>query len=117
MSPEDARARLAAQAGDEERRAAADVLLPNPRRAAGAPDPLPGLVEALWRERLLPFEANLRAGRPAPARPVAPVDPDPGWAAAGRADLRAGAPGWRGSGPWTCSTPAPPRSPGWWRRT
>ena len=83
MDEADARARLAAQATDAERRAAADVLLPNPRRPAGEPDPLPGLVEALWRDRLLPFEANLRAGRPAARGPVPERDPDPGWAAAG----------------------------------
>ncbi|WP_328295970.1 dephospho-CoA kinase [Kineococcus sp. NBC_00420] len=83
MSPEDARARLAAQASDDERRAVADVLLANPRRPAGAPDPLAGLVETLWRERLLPFEADLRARRSAARGPVALVDPDPGWAAAG----------------------------------
>ena len=42
-----------------------------------------GLVAALWEERLLPFEANLRAGIAARRGPLAPVDPDPGWAAAG----------------------------------
>ncbi|WP_432563240.1 dephospho-CoA kinase [Kineococcus sp. SYSU DK003] len=66
MDPDDARARLAAQATDEQRAAAADVLLPNPRRTDGAADPLPGLVERLWHERLVPFEAGLRAGRPGP---------------------------------------------------
>ncbi|WP_370439863.1 dephospho-CoA kinase [Kineococcus halophytocola] len=59
-----ARARIAAQADDEERRAAADVLLPNPRRDPGVPDPLPGLVGRLWRERLVPFEEGTRTGRP-----------------------------------------------------
>jgi dephospho-CoA kinase len=83
MSVEDARARIAAQASDEERHVAADVLLANPRRPDGAADPLPGLVEGLWRDRLLPFEANLRAGRPAPRGRPALVDPDPGWAATG----------------------------------
>nr|WP_281372809.1 dephospho-CoA kinase [Kineococcus aurantiacus] len=73
MSEADARARLAAQATDGERRAAADVLLPNPRRAPGsAPDPLPRLVERLWHDRLVPFEAGLRAGRPGPLPPGAP---------------------------------------------
>ena len=83
MGAEDARARLAAQASDDERRAVADVLLPNPRRAEGTPDPLPGLVRTLWYDRLLPFEAALRAGRPARRGPFALVDPRPGWAAAG----------------------------------
>lgn len=68
MAEADARARIAAQASDTDRRAAADVLLVNPRRPVDAPDPLPGLVDALWDERLVPFEANLRAGRGA-ARP------------------------------------------------
>ncbi|PRY17990.1 dephospho-CoA kinase [Kineococcus rhizosphaerae] len=75
MSEDDALARLRAQATDDERRAAADVLLANPRRAEDRPDPLPGLVSALWSGRLLPFEAAVRAGRPAPARPgVPPAD-------------------------------------------
>ena len=45
---------------------------------------------ALWRERLVPFEANLRAGRPAPRpRQAVLVDPDPTWAAqAGRVIAR-----------------------------
>jgi len=75
MSPQDARARIAAQASDEERRGAADVLLPNPRRVEGVPDPLPELVRVLWAERLLPFETNLRAERAsgAGATPVTPA--------------------------------------------
>ncbi|WP_432515269.1 dephospho-CoA kinase [Kineococcus sp. SYSU DK001] len=76
MDPADARARIAAQAGDGERRAAADVLLPNPRREPGRPDPLPALVERLWRERLLPFEAGLRAGRPGPVPDGEPTAAD-----------------------------------------
>ena len=81
MSPADARARIAAQAGDEERRGAADVWLDNPRRDGG-PDPLPAVVEALWHERLVPYARHLtareRAPRPAHAVLVAP---DPGWPA------------------------------------
>lgn len=72
LSREDAAARIAAQADDAQRRAAADVLLPNPRRPEGAPDPLPALVEQLWTQRLVPFEAALRAGTPAPPLPGAP---------------------------------------------
>ena len=80
MSPDDARARIAAQAGDDARRAAADVVLDG----SGDAERLAGQVGSLWRERLVPFEENLRAGRPA-ERPSAPVlvPPDPGWAAAG----------------------------------
>ncbi|WP_380175748.1 dephospho-CoA kinase [Kineococcus sp. DHX-1] len=76
MDREDARARIAAQADDEERRAAADVLLPNPRRADGAPDPLPALVERLWSERLVPFEEGLRAGRAGPVPSGTPTEAD-----------------------------------------
>ncbi|WP_432571943.1 dephospho-CoA kinase [Kineococcus sp. SYSU DK005] len=81
MSEQDARARVAAQAGDEERLAAADVVLDNPRRDPGAADPLPRRVERLWRERLLPFEENVRLGRPAPAPPGPPGPADPAWPA------------------------------------
>jgi hypothetical protein len=38
-------------------------------------------VDVLWADRLVPFEANLRAGRRAPRRQYALlVDPDPTWA-------------------------------------
>ncbi|MET8798141.1 dephospho-CoA kinase [Nocardia sp. NPDC004568] len=73
---DDARARIAAQTTDEQRRAAADVLLDN-NGPAGAVE---GAVARLWDERLVPFEANMRSGsavRPAPRL----VDPDPEWAA------------------------------------
>ena len=74
MAEDDARARTAAQASDAERRAAADVLLPNPRRTS-THDPLPALVDALWDDRLVPFAANLLAGRPAARpEPAAPGD-------------------------------------------
>jgi dephospho-CoA kinase len=78
MTPSDARARVAAQAGDDARRAAADVWLDN----AGAPERLREDTRRLWHDRLLPFEANLRAGRRAgrPDRPVL-VPPDPAWPA------------------------------------
>ncbi|NKY58614.1 dephospho-CoA kinase [Nocardia flavorosea] len=54
----DARARIAAQATDEQRYAAADVLLDN-NGAAGAVE---AEVARLWERRLVPFEANMRAG-------------------------------------------------------
>lgn len=54
----DARARIAAQATDEQRYAAADVLLDN-NGAAGAVE---AEVARLWERRLVPFEANIRAG-------------------------------------------------------
>jgi dephospho-CoA kinase len=61
MRPDDARARVAAQASDDERRAAADVLLDN----SGALDRLVAAVDAVWDERLVPFEENVRLRRPA----------------------------------------------------
>jgi dephospho-CoA kinase len=56
MRGEDARARIRAQAGDAERRAAADVLLTND----GALADLHAAVDALWHARLVPFEENVR---------------------------------------------------------
>jgi dephospho-CoA kinase len=79
MAEADARARVATQADDDARRAAADVWLDN----GGAPAELDAAVDALWQDRLLPFERNLRERRPAPAGEAAVVEPDPGWPAAG----------------------------------
>jgi dephospho-CoA kinase len=78
MAEPDARSRVAAQAGDDERRAAADVWLDN----TGAPKRLREDARRLWHDRLVPFEANLRARRRAgrPDRPVL-VPPDPSWPA------------------------------------
>jgi dephospho-CoA kinase len=85
MAEDDARARVAAQADDAARRAAADAWLDNagPSRDGG-PAGLLAAVDALWHGRLAPFEAHLRAARraPRPPRPVL-VPPDPAWAAAG----------------------------------
>lgn len=80
MSDDDARARVAAQADDDARRAAADVLLDG----SGSPEQLAEQLRALWTERLVPFEEHLRRGEqaPRPHRPVL-VPPDPAWAAAG----------------------------------
>jgi dephospho-CoA kinase len=96
MAEEDARARVAAQAGDEARRAAADVWLDN----GGAPHDLDVAVDALWSERLVPFEENLRSRRPAVTGGTTPVGPDPRWAAdAARLAARiAAAAGERGRG-------------------
>jgi dephospho-CoA kinase len=58
MTEEDARARMAAQATDAERHAAADVILPN----TGTEDELREAVDALWTQRIAPFDANLRLG-------------------------------------------------------
>jgi dephospho-CoA kinase len=81
MTEGDAHRRVAAQADDRARRAAADVWVDN----AGKVEATLADVDRLWRTRLVPFEAHVRAHRQAP-RPgrVEVVAPDPGWAAAGR---------------------------------
>lgn len=79
MPEADARARIAAQATDAQRREAADVLLDN----SGTPDMIREQVRALFTDRLVPFEANLRTGTTVSVPPVVrPADPD--WAAQGR---------------------------------
>jgi len=55
----DARARIAAQASDAERRAVADVLIDN----HGSLQELEQDVDALWQRRIEPYAANLRDGR------------------------------------------------------
>lgn len=81
MAEGDARARIAAQASDAQRRAAADVWLPND----ATPADLEARVRDLWRVRLVPYAANLAArhtvasgphpaeGSPAEAQAVARV--------------------------------------------
>ncbi|MCR3722294.1 MULTISPECIES: dephospho-CoA kinase [Prauserella salsuginis group] len=77
MDAEDARARIAAQATREQRAAAADVWLDN----SGTADLVQAQVDALWNERLVPFEANVRRRRPRAPKPPALVEPDPTWPA------------------------------------
>jgi dephospho-CoA kinase len=79
LAAADARARIAAQADDVARRAAADVWLDND----GIPEQLQAAVDALWRDRLVPFEANLRGRRPVPPPDSGSVRADPRWAADG----------------------------------
>ncbi|AOW94678.1 dephospho-CoA kinase [Rhodococcus sp. WMMA185] len=79
MSEADARSRIAAQADDDQRRAAADILLDN----NGAPDALESSVRALWSERLVPFESNIRTGTVVSA-PRVLASPNPQWAAQAR---------------------------------
>lgn len=74
MSLEQARARIRAQASDEDRRAAADVLLDND----GALADLHAQIDALWHERLVPFEENVRRRRAAAPSPQT-VPYDPAW--------------------------------------
>ncbi|MCP2261123.1 dephospho-CoA kinase (EC 2.7.1.24) [Streptoalloteichus tenebrarius] len=73
MSEADARARIAAQATDDQRRAVADVWLDN----SGEPGDVHAQVDALWVRRLLPYEENLRLRRyPERGAPrIAPYDP------------------------------------------
>lgn len=76
MTEEDAWARVRAQADDDARRAAADVWLDN----SGAPDDTVAAVDSVWTGRLVPFEANLRAGRRAERSTRAVLaGPDPTW--------------------------------------
>jgi dephospho-CoA kinase len=78
MTADEARARMAAQAGREDRLAAADVVLDN----SGTPEDLRQAVDALWEERVGPFALNLKEQRIAP-RTAGPVlaPADPAWAA------------------------------------
>ena len=77
MPEADARARIAAQADDDARRAAADVWLDN----EATPEALRALVLRLWHERIEPFELNLRHGiRSRLSHPTLSA-PDPQWPA------------------------------------
>lgn len=71
----DARARIAAQATEEQRRAVADVWLDN----SGGSDALKRRALDLWHQRVMPFARNLDAGAPAVAEPRL-VSADPTWA-------------------------------------
>jgi dephospho-CoA kinase len=76
FSETDARARIAAQAGDRARRAAADVWLDN----NGTVEGLLAQVDALWRDRITGFNDNLMSGSPCllPDRPTF-VEYDSSW--------------------------------------
>lgn len=89
MVESDAAARIAAQATDEQRHAVADVWLDNSR----ARNDTFTAVDQLWKQRLVPFEANLRLRHPAerPAKPVV-VPSDASWSRqAGRVIARVAA--------------------------
>lgn len=77
FSEEDARARIAAQATEDQRRAVADVWLDN----TGSEGQLVEQTRDLWYQRIVPFAHNVAAGTPAPD-PTSVVPADPGWAAA-----------------------------------
>ncbi|WP_089006097.1 dephospho-CoA kinase [Micromonospora viridifaciens] len=75
MDRAEAERRIAAQADDARREAAADVLLTND----GTLDELHAAVDALWHERLVPYERNVRERRAARPERVVPTGPDPTW--------------------------------------
>lgn len=74
FTEEDARARIAAQATEEQRRAVADVWLDN----SGTAGELVEKARALWHERILPFAHNVHENRPAHTK-AAVVPYDPSW--------------------------------------
>jgi dephospho-CoA kinase len=73
----DARHRIARQATDEERRAAADVWVDND----GPLESTRAQVRALWFERLVPYNANLLTETRSRLERGAVVEPDPDWPA------------------------------------
>ncbi|OBB95500.1 dephospho-CoA kinase [Mycobacterium sp. 852002-40037_SCH5390672] len=75
MPEDDARARIAAQASDEQRRAVADIWLDN----SGSPEELVQRAHDVWNNRIVPFAHNLNARQIARA-PARLVPPDPSWA-------------------------------------
>ncbi|OBH13678.1 dephospho-CoA kinase [Mycobacterium sp. E1747] len=74
MPEDDARARIAAQASDEQRRAVADIWVDN----SGSPDDLVQRAHDVWNNRILPFAHNL-SRRQAARAAARLVPPDPGW--------------------------------------
>lgn len=74
FSEADARARIAAQATEEQRRRVADVWLDN----SGTAGHLVEQARELWHQRILPFAHNLATGRPTPD-PDGLVPADPSW--------------------------------------
>lgn len=78
MPAEQVHQRIRAQADDARRRAAADVVLRNDSTLAR----LHEQIDALWRDRLLPYERNVRERRAVtPPGPVVLTVPDPTWPA------------------------------------
>ncbi len=72
FSDADARARIAAQATEEQRRAVADVWLDN----SGSADDLKRRALELWQDRILPFAHNVQAGETVSPKPeLVPYDP------------------------------------------
>lgn len=80
MSEQDAKARIAAQAEETARRAAADVWLDN----GGHVDQVLAEVDALWADRLVRYESNLRLGHANRYGGPRLARPDPTWPAQAR---------------------------------
>ncbi|KRD13046.1 dephospho-CoA kinase [Mycobacterium sp. Root265] len=74
FTEQDARARIAAQATEEQRRAVADVWLDN----SGSAGALVEQARGLWHDRILPFAHNVRLERPVHVAPAV-VPSDPSW--------------------------------------
>ena len=74
MPEEDARARIAAQASDEQRRAVADIWVDN----SGSPDDLVQRAHDVWDNRIMPFARNLSQHQVARAA-TRVVPPDTSW--------------------------------------
>ena len=74
FSEADARARIAAQATEEQRRAVADVWLDN----SGSTEDLVERARTLWHDRIVPFAHNLQTGTRVEVAPRL-VPPDPSW--------------------------------------
>lgn len=75
LEESDARARIRAQASEQQRREAADVWLDN----GGKVDDVLAEVDRLWIERLVPFESNVREQHHAGKHPPKLVEHDPEW--------------------------------------
>ncbi|MBQ0981345.1 dephospho-CoA kinase [Micromonospora sp. M61] len=75
MDRAEAERRIAAQADDARRRAAADVVLTNDGSLADLHD----AVDELWRQRLVPYEDNLRERRVVLPGRVDPAGTDASW--------------------------------------
>lgn len=80
LTENDARARMAAQLSDEERAPLCDVVFSNDADRTE----LTAAVQALWRDRLVPFEVNTRLQRRADRGGVVVREPRPDWAATAR---------------------------------
>jgi dephospho-CoA kinase len=80
MGEDDARARMAAQADDAQRREVADAVLRNDADLAA----LDAQVGRLWQERVAPYADNVRTGAVPPRPTVVLSEPDPDWARQGR---------------------------------